>query len=163
MKHKPEKWNTVLDYGALYFISDRGNVYSARTNRNMRLGLNKDGYLKVDLYKNKVRQTFLVHRLVAMAFLERQEGCDCVNHKDSNRQNNCVQNLEWTTVEQNLIMRCGYNTTEVNIVDADSCKIVAMCRNVTEAAYFAHVSPTTIRNILGTAKSVHGYRFEIGF
>lgn len=57
------------------------------------------GYLQVRLN----RRNRYVHRLVALAFLAPKDGCDFVNHKDGDKTNNRVENLEWTTVQGNLI------------------------------------------------------------
>ena len=67
-------------------------------------GKNKNGYLKVILCKDGKQEGFLVHRLVANAFIKNdnlQEKIE-VNHKDFNRQNNNVENLEWITPKENI-------------------------------------------------------------
>lgn len=63
----------------------------------------KDGYCKITVIKRNgaVTQTS-VHRLVALAFIPNPEHKTCVNHKDANRTNNCVENLEWVTPKENV-------------------------------------------------------------
>ena len=66
----------------------------------MKFGKNKDGYLRVVLYKEKKMKTFLVHRLVATAFIPNPNNLATVNHIDENKENNCVDNLEWMNLSQ---------------------------------------------------------------
>lgn len=61
----------------------------------------KNGYLQVVLCQNREKKSFSVHRLVCLIFLENPYNFPCVNHKDENKQNNHVDNLEWCTVKQN--------------------------------------------------------------
>lgn len=61
------------------------------------------GYLKVKLNKNSKSKWFLVHRLVAQAFIPNPENKPQVNHKDGNKFNNCVENLEWNTNSENQL------------------------------------------------------------
>lgn len=85
-----------------YLVSECGDVYSLITKKHMAPVEDLDGYYKVTLSNNKKCTTFFVHRLVASAFCEKKEGCDVVNHIDSNRKNNHYSNLEWTTPFGNL-------------------------------------------------------------
>jgi hypothetical protein len=61
-----------------------------------------DGYKFVKLNKGKSSKTTAVHRLVALAFIPKPDGCNCVNHIDGNKTNNHVSNLEWTTQSENM-------------------------------------------------------------
>ena len=66
----------------------------------------KDGYRSVKLYRKKFeggyeRKGFLVHRLVAQAFIPNPDDCAVVNHKDGNKSNNSTENLEWCTYQDN--------------------------------------------------------------
>lgn len=64
--------------------------------------LNHKGYLMVKLYNDNQMKSIAVHRLVANAFVENPLSLPCVNHKDENKQNNCVDNLEWCTNDYNV-------------------------------------------------------------
>jgi len=60
------------------------------------------GYLSVKLSKNDIRKSYLVHQLVAKAFLPARPGVHTVNHIDGDKHNNCVRNLEWATPQENM-------------------------------------------------------------
>lgn len=64
--------------------------------------LKGNGYISVDLYLNKKKRKYYVHRLVAETFISNPENKPTVNHLDEDRSNNCVTNLEWATYEENL-------------------------------------------------------------
>jgi len=63
--------------------------------------MDKDGYEKVGFSKDGRMRQYFVHRLVALAFIENPHDYPSVNHKDENKQNNAVENLEWCTVAYN--------------------------------------------------------------
>ena len=109
-----EIWRDIEGYEGYYQISNMGRVKSlertVRCNRGYRTipekileGVdNGKGYLKVNLCKEgKVMQP-LVHVLVATAFLENPQNLPEVNHKDENKYNNCMDNLEWCTSQYNV-------------------------------------------------------------
>lgn len=86
-----------------YAISNLGNVYSYKNGKVVKLSplITKGGYLFIVLYKNGERKYYLIHRLVAEAFLPNPNNYPQVNHKDENKQNNNVENLEWCTAQYN--------------------------------------------------------------
>ena len=99
-----EIWRPIEGYEGLYEISSYGRVKSVdrydRRNqfRKGKLLKNKDngnGYLICSLSKNGIVKNKYIHRLVAEAFIERADGLYEVNHKDENKKNNSVDNLEW--------------------------------------------------------------------
>ena len=92
-----EIWKDIRDYENLYQGSNLGRVKSIKfgKERILKTFKNKDGYLQVGLWKNNKRKIFLVHRLVAQAFLDNPNNLPEVNHKDENKLNNVVSNLEW--------------------------------------------------------------------
>lgn len=61
----------------------------------------KTGYVSHTLGFNKKQTTYYVHRIVAQAFIPNPDNKPCINHKDGNKQNNCVENLEWCTYSEN--------------------------------------------------------------
>ena len=100
-----EIWKDIEGYKGIYQISNKGNIKSSPRKGTrgglLRLTEDKDGYLCVGLNKNDQRKTFKVHRLVAMAFVPNNEDLPEVNHKDENKANNCVENLEWCNHDYN--------------------------------------------------------------
>lgn len=88
-----------------YYVDCFGNVYSNRkTTKLTKLKLyDKDGYKKVWMYINKKRRMMYVHRLVCMSFIPNPDNLPMINHKDRNRGNNNVENLEWCDAKYNVI------------------------------------------------------------
>ena len=99
-----EYWKPVVGYEGLYMVSNFGRVKSFRfgKERIMKLVPNRCGYLCVNLYKNNIKKSYKVHRLVAEAFLPNPYNLTEVNHRDENKLNNNVDNLEWCTNEYNI-------------------------------------------------------------
>lgn len=111
-----EEWRPIKDFEGIYEVSNLGKVKSLRRDvlskhpnqlklfvdeRILRL-VRYQGYNRVYLYKDGVKHSKRVYRLVAEAFLPRIEGKNYVNHRDSDRANDCVSNLEWCTHEENI-------------------------------------------------------------
>lgn len=95
MNHE-EKWKLVEEKGKLaikgkYYISNKGNFYSTYSNRLVKPQKDHKGYLYVEIGRKKYK----LHRLVAKYFLDNPDNLPQVNHKDCNKQNNDVNNLEW--------------------------------------------------------------------
>ena len=103
MENRIEIWKPVVGYEGLYEISNMGRVKSIKFNKEKILSLQKDkyGYLRSGLRKMGKLKNCFVHRLVAEAFIPNPNNLPIVNHKDENKQNNCVENLEWCTVKYN--------------------------------------------------------------
>ena len=91
-----------------YMVSNTGEIKSLnynKTGRDKILIPHKlsNGYLGINLYDNNKRSCYLlIHRLVAQAFLPNPNGYRIINHKDENRSNNSVNNLEWCSYKYNL-------------------------------------------------------------
>ena len=95
-----EIWK-VLPRAPQYLCSNLGNIKSLRYQRNLNGCKNNCGYARVQLGSSKNKH--FIHRLVAECFLEAKEGNVFVNHKDGNKSNNRVDNLEWCTMKTNNI------------------------------------------------------------
>lgn len=109
-------WKNIPDYEGIYEVNDHGEVRTCQgkttytekhgvrrwKQRIMKQKIDKRGYKRVSLWKDGKCKDWLVHRLVAMAFLEKSEGRDCVNHIDGNPSNNNLDNLEWCNYLENV-------------------------------------------------------------
>jgi hypothetical protein len=84
-----------------YEVSTFGNVRSINTDRILKPRTDKDGYLIVGLYKDKIRKLFRIHRLVGIAFIENSNNKACIDHIDRNKVNNNSLNLRWASQSEN--------------------------------------------------------------
>ena len=91
-----EEWRWIKGYEGLYQVSNLGRVKSIYKKEHLfKPYKNKKGYLIVCLTKNKKSKILRVHRLVAQAFLPNPHNYKEINHKDENKENNYLENLEW--------------------------------------------------------------------
>lgn len=95
-----EIWKPVKGYEGIYEVSNKGRVQNS--SHYILKPFDNGGYLRVGLTKDKVRKKYLVHKLVAEAFLPSVEGNLEINHKDLNKKNNSSDNLEWVSGSQNV-------------------------------------------------------------
>lgn len=108
-----EIWKNIEGYHGKYQVSSWGRVRNAETGHILTPYKNKKGYLKVGLMVKgkKSPEKHRVNRLVAKAFIQNPYDLPQVNHKDGNKENNSVTNLEWITNDMNTkhakLMRKG--------------------------------------------------------
>ena len=97
-------WKVIPAFGGRYEASETGEIRHS-LNKNIRKArTNKFGYLQLNFSRNDgtgKSDTILVHRLIAMTFIPNPNDLPEVNHKDGNKQNNHVSNLEWCTYSEN--------------------------------------------------------------
>ena len=101
MDNLAEEFRPVAGYEKHYEVSNLGRVRSLKAGKVLKSGDNGIGYLIVGLNANG-RKSFLVHRLVAIAFIDNPNNLPKVNHKDGIKSNCEVSNLEWCTQKQNI-------------------------------------------------------------
>jgi hypothetical protein len=156
--------------GKHYFISNRGFVvkayYTKKTNQLsliiIKPSKDKWGYLRVFLSCNDgKRHCFKVHRLVGENFLPLIEGKDWINHKDGNKENNRVSNLEWCTPSEN-----NYHAYNMKLSHSKKCPILCKTNgivydSISNASKELNISRKAIYLILqGEFTSLKGLTFE---
>lgn len=123
-----EYWRPVVGYEGLYMVSNLGRVKSLNyknTGKEHELSpVLIGGYKRVLLYKNRNRKHYLVHRLVAMAFLPNPNNLPEVNHKDEDKFNNCVDNLEWCTRKYNNNYGTGIERRVMKRINGKDSKVI---------------------------------------
>lgn len=104
--NEQEIWKPIKNYEGIYEISNLGNVKSLNYNRTKKEKIlkprkDKKGYLYVMLYKNKYGKNFSIHRLVAQAFIPNPENKPEVDHINTIKDDNRIDNLKWATHIEN--------------------------------------------------------------
>lgn len=176
-----EIWKPIRGYENQYEVSNTGKIRRIKhritvgntrpllPEREKKLSLNKKGYWIVALYKGQQQKHFSVHRLVAEAFIENPHNLPQVNHKDENKSNNNVDNLEWCTNKYNSAYGTrGKRIATANTNGKQSKTIIGKCGNVTlkfpsiaEASRQLKITRTNIVKVLKKQRNrAGGYTWE---
>lgn len=110
----------IKDYDG-YYVTEDGRVWSDKSKKFLKVRDNGTGYLYVGLKKD-VQYNRYIHRLVAETFIPNPNNLPCVNHKDEDKTNNKVENLEWCSYEYNN----NYGCHNQKIADKASKAIVQL-------------------------------------
>ena len=103
-----EIWKDIIGYEGLYQVSNLGRIKSLPRNgtvkeqKILKQTLDTNGYLTIGLHKNNKAKKINIHRIVAETFVANINNYNIINHKDGNKQNNRVDNLEWCTQKHNI-------------------------------------------------------------
>lgn len=177
-----EQWKDINNYEGLYQVSNFGRIRSLKretisSNQYssfkkqaneiiLKQSINKHGYCSIILSKNGKNKWYSVHRLVACAFIDNSNGFKCVNHKDENKQNNNVENLEWCTHKYNN----NYGTRKKRVAKATSKQVIQYDINgdfikIWSSIIEASINTNTNRHSITSCckkqlKIAGGYRWE---
>ena len=166
-----EVWKDVQGYEGLYKVSNLGKVkrlFKSGKENVLSGRADKDGYIEVILSKNQKKKTCRLHRLVALAFIPNPNGKKEVNHKDKNKQNNSVDNLEWVTTAENIrhSFAMGRNMYKRAIVQyTKAMEIVAHWESIREASRNLKIATSGIVGCCGGHLQTSGgfiWRYEGG-
>ncbi len=154
-----EVWKDINNY-TNYQVSNRGRVRNRSRGNKLIMGVPDNDYCVVTLCKNNTRKKVLVHRLVAQEFIPNPNNKPCVNHKDGNKQNNVVENLEWTSHRENtlhaikiglIVFKQGMKNANTKITEEDIRNIRIKREEgweVREIAKSHNLSDNHVRSIL---------------
>jgi hypothetical protein len=145
-----------------YEVSNKGRIIG-KDGQLLEFKENKDGYLRTYMVFEDGFIARSVHRAVAYAFLKRPSEEYEVNHKDGNKQNNCVENLEWVTKKENQIhasytlgKRVGKDCYYSTLTEEKVLEIYNLCKNTNmlykEIAEMYNVVPSEVSLIVGGKK-----------
>ena len=166
-----EIWKDIKNYEGVYQVSNQGNVRRILSGGRTKTLKNREGlYYTVSLSYNQFKKTYAVHRLVAETFLLRKPWETEVNHKDGNKHNNRVENLEWVTQQDNINHAkyvlgnnpFGKPPRKCRCLDSEG-NVVAEYPSITEAAKaLGKISArAAITNVCkGYSPTAYGYHWE---
>ena len=137
-----EIWKKIDGYNGDYEISSLGRVKSYKRNKSkiMSNTIDSRGYYQIGLRVNMKPKSLLVHRLVAKAFIQNANGYEFINHKDENKLNNHVDNLEWCTRSYNTLYGTGLKRRKEKI----SKPIIGTCINSGKTITFDSILDASI-------------------
>jgi len=161
-----EVWIDIVGFVGKYQISNYGRVKSIKRKyageKILKLQIDKNGYHRVSL-KNGKSYYLPVHRLVAQAFIPNPDNLPCVNHKDENKQNNCVDNLEWCTVAYNNTYGSRYNLNEKPVLQFDlNGNLINKYKSVSDAARINNYKTQSIQGVCcgyKSRKTAYGFKW----
>lgn len=152
----------IPGFEGLYAVTDDGRVWSYRRKIFLKPGLDRYGYLIVNLYKDKKGKTTLVHQLVAKAFIPNPENKPQINHINEIKTDNRVENLQWVTAKENV----NHGTRNKRASNAASkpvycVELDTVYKNTAEAAKALRVSVTSVGYCCtGRQDNVIGYHLR---
>jgi hypothetical protein len=145
--------------GTNYEVSSIGNVRNMKTGKVLKGGITPKGYKRVQLYDKKV----FIHRLVAEAFIPNPENKPQVNHKDGDKSNNFVDNLEWCTNTENMkhAKENNLNRSRSVVQYTLTGEYITIYKSVTEAAIAVNGTDSIIARVCrGKRQSHKGYKWR---
>lgn len=177
-----EEWRFIDGFNNWYQVSDTGNVRSVdrfvcgrmHVGKNIKQQESKKGYKRVTLSCCGASKTLSVHRLVGLAFIPNPNNEPQINHKNGNKADNCVANLEWCNNLQNIRhlwrvlgrkppQKCGMPKKAVAMLDKDTNEVIKIFDCVRQASIAMCGSDKFRRNIAKTARGDCGRKTCLGY
>lgn len=163
-----EEWRVVEEFPQ-YKVSNLGRVINTKKNKLMTISIRSNGYCVVKLSKNNVAKERKVHRLVAIAFIPNPNNYDCVNHKNEDKTDNRVENLEWCNHQYNNTYgtRCIRQSEKIK-VSIKQCdmqgNVIKEFNSINDAAKELGISACNISNCLhgkqkSTPRNLYTWKF----
>lgn len=121
-----EEWR-IIEEAPNYEVSNLGNVRNKKLKKPVRAFPNNAGYYQVVIRNNNKSLYRLVHRLVAIAFIPNPENYNEINHKDFDKENNTVDNLEWVSHTMNMKYNINRLTSEdrlISLITKEVSKVI---------------------------------------
>ena len=172
-----EKFVEISGYNGIYEISSFGNVISNNFGKRkiLKQSTMTSGYKMVVLKKDGKQKSFSIHRLMAIAFLPNENNLPQVNHKDGNKLNNDLSNLEWCTQSQNIqhMYDSGLKTykplhykgkfgKEHNRSKSVKCvQTGVIYGSMSEAGRILNINHSSVSWSIKNKKPIYGMHFEI--
>lgn len=144
-----------------YIVYPNGNIWSCKSQKFLKTYRNKWGYVYVDLSVCGIKKRVFVHRAVAEAFIPNPNCYPQVNHKDEDKTNNCMDNLEWCTAKYNN----SYGSLNAQKADKFGKPVTCVETGVTFKTMVEAETATGARNISqvckGKYKTSGGYHWKL--
>ena len=151
-------WKDIEGYEGLYQVSNTGQVKSVKSGKILKPDKRKEGYLQIGLYKEGKKKKFLIHRLVAAAFLPNEDELSQVDHINNAKTDNRVCNLQWIShVENNRKRETGIMIPK-RVICVETGEIF---ESVSAAARAINRKPYTVsKHLKGILKTCAGKHFK---
>lgn len=158
-----EIWKDISEYDGLYKVSNLGRVKSLGNDKKRKEKILKPikyncGYLIVGLSKQGKRKLYLVHRLVAEAFIDNPNNFRELNHIDEDKTNNCVSNLEWCDRKYNINYGTRNEKISKRVLCVETNKIYPSTNEVQRQLGFANSHISSACN--GKLKQAYGFHWR---
>lgn len=169
-------WKRMLyhgkDLGDYYLVSNTGEIKGVKTGKIRKKNIDHQGYyfVNISLGTRCIRPTIKIHRAVAETFLINVNNYQVINHKDGNKLNNNIENLEWCTQKyntqhaiQNRLADPGHGRKRVVKIDVNTNEILQIFESIREAQLSFNIlkNTGTIGDcIRGRIKTAYGYKWK---